>query len=318
MVFTFNDKSAIDPILLDRMTIIKTDALNIDDKKVIAKKHLIPQIVKGIDLRPEDVNISDSIIESLILDYTREAGARQLKRILDDLLQELNLRRLINPDIEMTIDDPLIENVMHHLDKIRPETIAEHPTVGQINGMYANVLALGGILPIQVCSSASETKLELTGTQGDVMKESMKCAKTMAINLILDKPEEERGECKMSKEDLYKVGLHIHCPDTSMPKDGPSAGGAICLAIFSFLTKKPIKQTVAMTGEIDLIGNITAIGGLDAKLNGSKKAGVTLALIPKENEPQLERLRQDGESPEDDNFKVILVDHITQAVEHVF
>jgi len=97
MVFTFNDRSTIDPILLDRMTIIKTDALTLDDKKVIANKHLIPQIVKGIDLKPEEIEITEDIIENLVLDYTREPGARQLKRFLDDLIQELNLRRLLDP-----------------------------------------------------------------------------------------------------------------------------------------------------------------------------------------------------------------------------
>jgi ATP-dependent Lon protease len=314
MVFTFNDRSLIDPILLDRMTVIKTDALNIDDKKVIALKHLIPQIVKGIDLRPDEIEITEEIIENLVLDYTREPGARQLKRLLDDLIQELNLRRLLDPTTQMKINDDLVNDVLQHLDKIRPESISSSSElVGQINGMYANALGMGGILPIQVSELRSESRLELTGTQGDVMKESMKCAKTMALGMILDKEADDEA-----KEKLSKIGLHIHCPDTSMPKDGPSAGGAICLAIYSFLTKKPIKQTVAMTGEIDLIGNITAIGGLGPKLNGAKKAGVTLALIPKENEPQLQRLRDEKETPEGDDFKVIMVDHISQGLEHVF
>ena len=308
MIFTFNDRNNIDPILLDRMTIIDTKPLSLNDKKIVTRDHLIPQLTESVDLEPSEIQISEEQIEELINDYTREAGARQLKKLLQALIQELNLRRLMNPNTEMLIDEHLINDVFRHRDKIRKETISDNPIVGQINGMYANALGLGGILPIQVSSSVSDAKgkLELTGMQGDVMKESMKCAKTMAFLLADD--------CKFKKEEL---SLHIHCPATSTPKDGPSAGGAICSAIYSLLTGKPILQNVAMTGEIDLIGNITAIGGVEAKLNGAKKAGITLALIPKENEQQLERIRKEGKSPESDNFKVIMVDHVKEALKYV-
>lgn len=311
MIFTFNDRSKIDPILLDRMTIIETKPLSLDDKKVVARKHLIPQITDLVDLQPDEISISEEEIELLISDYTLEAGARQLKKLLESLIQELNLQRLMNPDTEMLIDRFLINDVFSHKDKVRRQSISEEPLVGQINGMYANALGLGGILPIQVSKNVSDNKLELTGTQGDVMKESMKCAKTMAFTLMSkDDPNFDPNE--------LKDGLHIHCPSTSTPKDGPSAGGAICLAIYSYLSGKPLNQYISMTGEIDLIGNITAIGGLEAKLIGAKKARVTLAIIPEENEQQLERLRTEHKSPEDDTFKVIMISHVTQALKHVF
>ena len=311
MIFTFNDRSKIDPILLDRMTIIETKPLSLEDKKVVTKHHLIPQITDLVDLQPDEITVSDEEIELLISDYTMEAGARQLKKLLESLIQELNLQRLMNPDTDMIIDRFLINDVFKHKDKVRRQSISDEPLVGQINGMYANVLGLGGILPIQVSKQVSDSKLELTGMQGDVMKESMKCAKTMAFTL-------------MSKEDKtfnpteLKEGLHIHCPSTSTPKDGPSAGGAICIAIYSYLANKPINQFVAMTGEIDLIGNITAIGGLEAKLIGAKKAKITIALIPEENTQQLDRLRLEKKSPEDETFRVIKISHINQAVEYVF
>ena len=116
--------------------------------------------------------------------------------------------------------------------------------------MYANGLGIGGILPIQVSKNMSEVKLELTGNQGDTMKESMRCARNIAFGLMSD------YDSKFDPSEI-KHGIHIHCPATSTPKDGPSAGGAITIAIYSFLTGKPILQNVAMTGEIDLIGNIT-------------------------------------------------------------
>ena len=183
--------------------------------------------------------------------------------------------------------------------------------------MYANALGLGGIMPIQV-SQGGDSKLELTGQQGDVMKESMKCSYTMAKTLMRENSEWKQKEEEDEEKDKKEKGLHIHCPSTATPKDGPSAGGAICLAIYSYLSKKPILTHVAMTGEIDLRGNITAIGGLEAKLNGAKKAKIKLALIPKENEQQLERLRYDKKSPEDDNFKVIMVEHVKEAIKYVF
>ena len=307
MVFTFNDRSKIDPILLDRMTIIETKPLTIQDKKEVTKKHLIPQITKLIDLEPHEIRLGDDELDTLICDYTYEAGARQLKKLLESLIQELNLRRLCNPDTRMTIDHFLIKDVFKHKNKVRRESITEDPLIGQINGMYANTYGLGGILPIQVERTYTNKSLTLTGTQGDTMKESMRCAETIAINLV------SKEIPVFNKEDL-KYGLHIHCPSTGMPKDGPSAGVAICIAIYSYLCNKYIKQDVAITGEIDLMGRVLPIGGVEAKLTGAKKAGIRIALIPKDNEEDFNILKQDGKNPEDKNFKVIIVTTIYEAL----
>ena len=308
MVFTFNDRSKIDPILLDRMTIIETKPLSIEDKKCVTMKHLIPQITQLVDLEPHEVKIGDDELDSLICDYTFEAGARQLKKLLEALIQELNLRRLCNPDTQLIIDHFLIKDVFKHKDKVRRESISLEAIIGQINGMYANSYGLGGILPIQVEKSYTSNKtLVLTGTQGDTMKESMRCAETIAINLV------SKEIPDFNKEDL-KYGLHIHCPSTGMPKDGPSAGGAICIAIYSFLCNKYINQEIAITGEIDLLGNILPIGGLEAKLVGAKKAGIKTALIPKENEFHYKLLDQEGKNPEDENFKVVMISTVYEAL----
>ena len=313
MVFTFNDISAIDPILLDRLTVIKTKPLSLPDKIVISRKHLLTEIALSIGLQAEDIDITDELIKYIIQTYTAEAGARQLKQLLRDLARELNLRRLTDPSVEMKITNKLIDDVFKNKDKTRAHKIPEDDLIGQINGMYANVLGMGGVLPIQVSKTRSENclSMELTGMQGDVMKESMKCAKTMAWSLL-----EKEIQDDINEKD--KFGLHIHCPNAATPKDGPSAGGAICLAILSSLSNKAIKKDVAMTGEIDLRGKITAIGGLGAKLTGAKEAGVKLALIPKQNHPQLERLRQQNLSPEDEHFIVQEIDHISEAIQLVF
>jgi ATP-dependent Lon protease len=309
IVFTFNDRNQIDPILLDRITIIKTDSLSLEDKKIVARQHLIPQIVSLIDLNKNDIEISDKIINDLIFDYTREAGARQLKKLLEDLIGDLNLKRLTDPFVKLVIDEKLVEEVFSHKEKIKDETVGNIDLIGQINGLYANALGLGGILPIQVNGIAEKSKLELTGKQGEVMKESMACAKTMAFDLIEDKYKTEK---------IAQQGLHIHCPSASIPKDGPSAGGAICLAIYSYLMKVPIKYDVCMTGEIDLKGKITKIGGLEAKLKGAKKAGAKLALIPKENHDNLELIYKEKSLERDDKeFKVIEIDNIKEALKYV-
>ena len=201
----------------------------------------------------------------------------------------------------------LIKDVLKHKNKVRRESISIDPLVGQINGMYANTLGIGGILPIQVDKSYTSKNLLLTGTQGDTMKESMRCAETIAINLVTkDIPE-------FNKEDL-KFGLHIHCPSTGMPKDGPSAGIAICIAIYSYLTNKYINQDIAVTGEIDLLGKALPIGGVEAKLVGSKKAGIKTALIPKENEFEFELMKEEGRGIEDENFKVVMIGNIYEAL----
>ena len=205
--------------------------------------------------------------------------------------------------------------VLYNQDKIRHVMICKEPyKVGQIYGMWANALGLGGILPIQVRRVLDDTGFLLTGTQGDTMKESMKCAKGMAWELLyIHKPVAYQGFIR-KKNEKKNCGLQVHCPATSTPKDGPSAGGAICIAIFSYLSKIPIKSNVAMTGEIDLRGNITAIGGLEAKLNGAKKAGIKTAIIPKENQEQLDRLIDQGKVIEDANFKVVMVETVFEAV----
>ena len=315
MIFTFNNRNDIDPILLDRMTIIETKPLTLEDKKIITTKHLIPQISNKINIDPKAIKISNNMIESIIHDYTREAGVRQLKRILESMCQELNLRRLLKPSTKMIINNKLIKKVLYHKDKIINESISSlHNIVGQINGMYANALGLGGILPIQVSKNINDSKMELTGMQGDVMKESMICAKTNAYSLL----NKLNSDIKLDENKKSFGGLHIHVPSAATPKDGPSAGGAISLAIYSFLSKKPIRTDVAMTGEIDLRGNIKAIGGLSAKLNGAKKAKIKTALIPYENKEQIERIRNEKKSPEDDSFKVILVKHIEETLQYVF
>jgi ATP-dependent Lon protease len=155
--------------------------------------------------------------------------------------------------------------------------------------------------------------IQLTGKAGDVMKESVQYSMKVAWSILTKEQQDEIIEAANNKK---SYGIHVHCPDGATPKDGPSAGAAFTLAIYSILTGRKVNNKVCMTGEIDLIGNVTAIGGVESKLNGGKKAGCTLALIPEENMEDLERLRREGLSPEDDDFKVLSINHIKQVIEY--
>ena len=152
---------------------------------------------------------------------------------------------------------------------------------------------MGGITIIEAFRTPTESKLslELTGQQGDVMKESMKVSKTVAWNLI---PKEIKKKIYNEMKDSGNFGIHLHCPEGSTPKDGPSAGGAITLCIISLLTKIPINNEIALTGEIDLNGSIHQIGGLESKIDGGKNAGVKLILYPEQNQEDIDLIRKNN------------------------
>ena len=191
--------------------------------------------------------------------------------------------------------------------------------IGIINGLWANAMGMGGIIPIETNFFPSPTflDLKLTGLQGDVMKESMNVAKTLAWKLT----EQDEREKLMKEFEISKLqGIHIHCPEGAVPKDGPSAGTAITVTIYSLLNNKQIKNNIAITGEINLQGRVTAIGGLELKILGGIKAGVTTFIFPKENVKQydlfLEKYKDKNVVPEGISF--IPVETIQEVLDMVF
>ena len=171
---------------------------------------------------------------------------------------------------------------MKDRNEIIHTTIHDDPTIGIMNGLWANSLGMGGIIPIECFFLPSNNflDLKLTGMQGDVMKESMNVAKTLAWKLTNKKNKDNL--CKSFQKTKLQ-GIHIHCPEGATPKDGPSAGTAITVAIYSLLNDKKIKKDVAITGEINLQGEVSAIGGLELKILGGIKAGVKTFIYPEEN-----------------------------------
>jgi len=287
-ILSYNDPELIDKILLDRVTRIKFESLSIEDKIVISNKHLLPDLYKKIGLEGA-INFSDDSIKFIIEEYTLEPGVRKLKEKLFEIVGEINLN--IFKDLNTDIDLPIqitVEDIKNKYFKDKREIIVrkvpENSIVGYANGMYATSLGNGGTLPIHAkfFPSSNFLELKLTGLQQDVMKESMHISLTIAWNLT---SLERRKDLRILFDgENNKYGINIHPGDGAVQKDGPSAGITITSVIYSLLNDKPIKPKIGMTGEIEISGNVTAIGGLNFKILGSIKAGINEFIYPKEND----------------------------------
>lgn len=293
-IFSYNDRDSIDHILRDRIQEIDIKALNLKEKLVISQNYVIPEILGNVGFSKSEILFDDNILTKIINEYTYECGVRKLNEILYDIVRDINLKKIIGTwdggDFPIYINletmNETSKDILSHINKITVKKIHDSPHIGLVNGLYAtNGSAMGGITIIQVMRVYSDKKFsleKLTGSQGDVMKESMNCAMTLAWNIL---PEKIRKEIEDLKEGY---GLHIHCPEGSTPKDGPSAGVTITLGIISRLMGIPIRNDVAMTGEVDLMGHSLAIGGLHSKLMGAYNVGIKKVLIPFENRNDLE------------------------------
>jgi endopeptidase La len=284
-VFSYNDSNALDRILRDRITEINIKALTLNEKIHVVQNYSLPEILDTVGYKGNDILISKEVIKYIIQNYTNEAGVRKLREKLFEIIREINLKRITDDNIHLpyTVSEEYVSELFSDKPKVQIKRIAKEPQIGFVNGLYATIAGTGGLTIVECLKTPSDRKLslELTGQQGDVMKESMMCAKTLAWNII---PKSIKKEINDEFESYGNFGLHIHCPEAATPKDGPSAGITITTAIISRLCNIKVKNDIAMTGEIDLHGNIHPIGGLEAKLEGAKRAGVRLCLIPKENE----------------------------------
>ena len=290
-IFSYNDASIIDRILLDRIHRVKFERLTIIDKIEIPKRHLLKEVSKKLGM-VDQITMDDETIRFIINTYTNESGVRKLKEILFEIYSEINLEILDNSysgEYPMELTKEIIENkYLSDRYKSKPQKIHTENSVGLINGLWANSLGMGGILSIEssFIDSSNFLDLKLTGMQGDVMKESMNVSKTMAWNLLTPSQQKKARE---TLEKNKQQGIHIHCPDGATSKDGPSAGTAITMVIYSLLTHQKIKNNIAITGEINLQGKVTAIGGLDLKIIGGIEAGVTEFIYPDENHEDFEK-----------------------------
>ena len=288
-IFSYNNFGAIDPILADRIHRVKFDILSKREKIHIVQNYMLPELLSMVGFNKNALTFSDDILEWLIETYTCEAGVRKLKERIFEIVREYNLNVILGTErvkgtIEVTKET--IEKIFETRSKIERTQIPVKSQIGIVNGLYATILGTGGLIMIEAYKTMSDQSMSLilTGQQGDVMRESMQCARTIAWNLLtMEQKMELRKE--WSKDSW---GIHIHCPEAATPKDGPSAGGAITLAIYSLLTSTPINHKIAMTGEIDLNGKILKIGGLEHKIQGAIHAGVKKVLYPVENQDDVD------------------------------
>ncbi len=275
-ITTANDASAIPSPLCDRMEIIELSSYTPEEKLAIAKKHLIKKQMKLHSLSAKDVRFSDKAIRFLIDGYTREAGVRRLEQIISSLLRKCVV--LLSEDEKAVSLTPDRIKELLGPEKYLPELIEKDDLVGVVNGLAYTSVG-GTITQIEVVIVPGTGKLELTGSLGDVMKESAKTALTY-VHSIADK-------YGIDPEVFTKRDIHIHAPEGAVPKDGPSAGVTMATAIVSALGKIKVDRYVTMTGEISLTGRVMKIGGLREKSMAAYKAGAKKVIIPRDNMPDL-------------------------------
>ena len=286
--------------LLDRMEVIRLSGYTEDEKLNIAMRHLLQKQIERNGLKKGELTIEENAILDIIRYYTREAGVRGLEREISKICRKAVKNLLVNPKVKsITVNS---DNLHDYLGVKRFEfgKADTQNRVGEVTGLAWTEVG-GDLLTIETASVVGKGKLTFTGSLGDVMKESIQAAMT-----VVRARAEKLG---INSEFHEKRDIHIHVPDGATPKDGPSAGIAMCTALVSCLTGNPVRADVAMTGEISLRGKVLPIGGLKEKLLAAHRGGIKTVLIPKENVKDLEEI------PE--NVKQNLAIHAVETIDEV-
>ncbi|MGN0991184.1 MAG: endopeptidase La [Candidatus Ventricola sp.] len=279
-ITTANSVDTIPRPLLDRMEVIEVSGYTEDEKLNIAKRHLLPGQIEEHGLAPKSVKLSDRVLRSLIQGYTREAGVRRLQRTIGKVVRKSAVQMIDDGLESVNVTQETLEKYLG-APRYHYEKAGKKPEVGVVNGLAYTVVG-GDTLQIETTTMPGTGQLELTGSLGDVMKESARAAKTYV--------RAHAAELGIA-DDFYKtLDIHIHVPEGAVPKDGPSAGVTMTTALVSALTGIAVRQNVAMTGEITLRGRVLPIGGLKEKLLAAHRAGIDTVLIPKENLKDLEEV----------------------------
>lgn len=286
--------------LLDRMEVIRLSGYTEDEKLNIAMRHLLAKQIERNGLKKGELTVEESAILDIIRYYTREAGVRGLEREISKICRKAVKNLLVNPKLKsITVNS---DNLHDYLGVKRFEfgKADTQNRIGEVTGLAWTEVG-GDLLTIETASVVGKGKLSFTGSLGDVMKESIQAAMTV-VRARADK-------LGINSEFHEKRDIHIHVPDGATPKDGPSAGIAMCTALVSCLTGNPVRADVAMTGEISLRGKVLPIGGLKEKLLAAHRGGIKTVLIPKENVKDLEEI------PE--NVKQNLAIHAVETIDEV-
>ncbi len=268
----------IPPALLDRMEVIRLSGYTEDEKINIAERYLIPKQMKNNGLKRGELSIREAALRDLVRYYTREAGVRNLEREISKICRKVVKEILLKkPDRMVTVTPKSLDKYLG-VRRFRFGLADEHDQVGQVTGLAWTEVG-GELLRIEAALVPGKGKFIFTGQLGDVMQESIQAAMTVVRS---------RADSLGIETDFHqKYDMHIHVPEGATPKDGPSAGVAMCTALVSALTQMPVRASVAMTGEITLRGEVLPIGGLKEKLLAAHRGGIEQVLIPHENERDL-------------------------------
>ncbi len=279
-VTTANDKNEIPAPLLDRMEVIELFSYTHEEKFNIAKKHLIPKQLKENGIKASQLHFTDNAIHSIIDGYTREAGVRTLERTFAKVMRKAAVKITEGYTGKISVKPTGLEAYLGP-KKYKPESQGHKDEVGVVNGLAWTSVG-GEMLKVEAVKMPGTGKLELTGSLGDVMKESARTAYSYIRSI---------SEALPLDMDFYKnTDIHIHFPEGAVPKDGPSAGIAITTAVVSALTGIPVRADIAMTGEVTLTGNVLPIGGLKEKTMAEYRNGIKTILIPEENVSDLKEI----------------------------
>lgn len=302
-ILTANDENKIPLELLDRLEIIKISSYTEIEKIDIAKKYLLPRIYKNNLLKAKDIKISNDIILEIINNYTKEAGVRELNRLLDKIIRKIIVLNNDNEDLKITLKET---DLKKYLGNKKFENILNNNVIpGKINGLAFTPYG-GMVMQIESCMYEGTGKIKTTGSLGNVIKESVE----VAISYL------------QANKDLLKINdyyfktkdIHVHMLDGATKKDGPSAGSAITLAILSLILNKAINNNIALTGEMSLSGDILPIGGLKEKIIGAYNSGINIVFIPKKNHNDLDNIPEEVKK----KISIIEVNNFIEVYNNIF
>ncbi len=305
-ILTANYIGQIPEELRDRLEIINLSSYTEYEKLFIAKEHLIKLACKEYDLDSSNIKFSDDMILKIIRNYTKEAGVRELERVINKIVRKY-VKKMLEDDkdtINVKVTDKKIEEFLGK-PKFENTGVLSEDTKGIVNGLAYTSFG-GDILPLEVVTYASKDNVKLTGNLGDVMKESAMIA--------LGHIKSNAKKYKIDLSSLDNICVHINAIEAGTPKDGPSAGTALTTAIISSLTNKVVPSSYAMTGEMTLTGKVLPIGGLKEKSIGAYAAGVKTIIIPKRNEHDVEDIPKEVR----ENLNIIMVDTYEEIYNEIF
>ncbi|NOD83547.1 endopeptidase La [Ruegeria sp. HKCCD6119] len=288
--------------LLDRMEIIPLAGYTEDEKREIAKQHLIAKQVKNHGLKAKEFELTDEALQKIIRTYTREAGVRNLEREIAKVARK-SLTKIIKKEADTVTVTPDNLDEFLGVPKFRYGLAEQDDQIGVVTGLAWTSVG-GDLLHIEALKLPGKGRMKTTGKLGDVMKESIDAASSYVRSIS--------PKIGVKPPQFDKIDIHVHVPDGATPKDGPSAGLAMVTSIVSVLTGIPVRKDIAMTGEVSLRGNAMPIGGLKEKLLAALRGGIKTVLIPEENEKDLADIPDNVK----EGLKIIPVKHVSEVLEH--